>query len=169
MALRKSKKENKQTSQAAEKTGQVNFLVMFVMMLAVFLVGAGMVIGYFKFFTPDGNKAEAKEKTQKEVPMSAMELGDMVVNLAGGPTDDHFLKTRITIEYPEDKKLEELVQEKKHHIIETVLITLRQKTIEDVRPPRATDQLKKELVKNINDRLGKEVIERVIFTQYIVQ
>jgi len=106
MALRKKKKEDKQTkatTTAADKPARSNLLVMFVMMLAVFLVGAGMVIGYFKFFDPVTNEAIAKEKPPKKISTSSMELGEMVVNLADR-SGNHFLKTRITIEYTEDKK-----------------------------------------------------------------
>lgn len=173
MALRKRKKEDNKTKAAAatttsDKPGRGNLLVMFLMMLAVFLVGAGMVIGYFKFFDPDNGRAAAKEKPPEEIVLSSMELGDMVVNLADR-NGSHFLKTKITIEYTEDKKIEELVQVKKPHIVEAVLLTLRKKTVDDIKPPEASDKLKQELIKAINERLEKEVVQRVIFTQFIVQ
>ncbi|WP_347491381.1 flagellar basal body-associated FliL family protein [Desulfoscipio sp. XC116] len=174
MALRKRKKEDKQTkvtttaAAAADKPARSNLMAMFLMMLMVFVVGAGMVIGYFKFIDPGSDSDSANAKPTKEITMSSMELGDMVVNLADR-NGNHFLKTKIVIEYPEDKKTAELVQEKKSHIIEAVLLALRKKTVDEIKPPEATEKLKQELVTAINNRLEEEVIERVIFTQYIVQ
>ncbi len=170
MALRKSKKATSTAGAAAEKKQGAgsNLALMFVMMLAVFLAGAGMVIGYFKFMDPDRKEAKAGEKEQEEVQLSSMELGNMVVNLAD-PGGNHFLKLTITIEYPQDKKYEELIQEKKHHIIETVLLTLRQKSVDEIRPAGATTQLKHELITAINNRLNEQVVQNIYFTEYIVQ
>lgn len=171
MALRKSKKvvkQNKTKTAAADNSGRNNWLGMFFMMLAVFLVGAGMVIGYFKFLDPDNKEAVAKEKAQ-DISLASMDLGDMVVNLAGdGGT--RFLKTNITIEYDADKKVAELVQAKKPHIIEEIQFTLRKKTAGDIKPPETTEELKQELITAINQRLGvEEAVQKIIFTQFIVQ
>jgi len=168
MALRKPKKDPKNPTAAAEKkSGGGNLLVMFAMMMAVFLVGAGMVIGYFRFLDPGRSEAQAETK-EKEVVMHSAELGDMVVNLAD-QDGSHYLKLTITIEYPADKKIEEKVTKKKHLITETILLTLRSKNLNQVRPPEAIDQLKNELVAAVNNRLGEKVLSRIYFTEYIVQ
>lgn len=168
MALIKSKKDTKngQNANLENKSGVGN-LVLFAMMMAVFLVGAGMVIGYFKFLDPDKKEAEAETK-KIEVAMHAMELGDMVVNLADRE-DNHYLKLTITVEYPADKKTEEKVNKQKHLITETILLTLRSKNLNQVRPPEAIEQLKNELVTAVNNRLGEQVISKMYFTEYIVQ
>jgi flagellar FliL protein len=166
MALRPPKKETQKNGTPEKQQGQGNMFLLFVMMLVVFLVGAGMVIGYFKFFDPAGKEAKAEEKKKEEVVLASMDLGDMVVNLADG---NHFLKTEITIEYPEDKKIEELINDKKYQVVEIILLTLRKKTVDDVAPPEATDKLKRELIKAINAGLNKDVVKNIYFTQYIVQ
>ncbi|TYO95477.1 flagellar basal body-associated FliL family protein [Desulfallas thermosapovorans] len=172
MALRKSKKEdkkNKNKAPAVDNPGRGNLLAMFFMMLAVFLVGAGMVIGYFKFLDPDNKEAVANEKAGQNIPLAAMDLGDMVVNLSGG-AGGHFLKASIVIEYNADKKVAELVESKKPHIIEAIQFTLRKKSAGDIKPPEATEKLKQELIKAVNERLGTEdAVQRIIFTQFIVQ
>jgi len=172
MAFRKPRKKETGTKNAAtpaekKASSAPSIAVMFVMMLLVFITGAAMVIGYFKFLDPDSKEAQAEEK-EKHVAYSSMELGDMVVNLAGD-SGNHFLKLTITIEYPQDKKTEEEIHAKKHIITETVLLTLRSKTIDQVRPPEAVDRLKNELVTAVNERLGGKVISRIYFTEYIVQ
>lgn len=168
MALRMPKKDNNPTGAAGEKAGQGNLFVMFVIMVAVLLTGAGLVFGYFNYFGPDKNKAAESEKPGTETTLSALDLGDMVVNLAG-PGSNHFLRAKITIEYVEDKETEPLVNEKKHQIIDAVLLTLRQKSIEEVKPPEAMEKLKQELVDNINNRLNEKVVQKIYFTEYIVQ
>ncbi|MBF7081955.1 flagellar basal body-associated FliL family protein [Desulfallas sp. Bu1-1] len=166
MALRPPKKETQKNGTPEKQQGPGNMFLMFVMMLIVFLVGAGMVIGYFKFFDPDNKEAKTEEKKKEKVVLASMDLGEMVINLADG---NHFLKTEITIEYPEDKKMEELISEKKHQVIEIILLTLRKKTVDDVAPPEATDKLKRELIKAINAGLNEDVVKKIYFTQYIVQ
>jgi len=66
-------------------------------------------------------------------------------------------------------KIEEKITEKKHLITETILLTLRSKNLNQVRPPEAIDQLKNELVTAVNNRLGEQVIDKIYFTEYIVQ
>jgi len=170
MAFRKPKNKEKGIPKGADegkKTGASNLVVMFAMMMVVFLMGAGMVIGYFRFLDPDKKEAEAETK-EKEIVMQAMELGDMVVNLAD-QDGSHYLKLTITIEHPADKKIEEKINEKNHLITETILLTLRSKNLNQVRPPEAIEQLKIELVKAVNNRLGEQVISKMYFTEYIVQ
>jgi len=164
MALRKTKNSNNDNN-SSEKKGISSFIIVFVIMLVVFLLGAGLAFGYFKIFASD--KQDSQKESKKEILLSSMELADIVVNLDG--SDGHFLKTEIVIEYPKDKKIEEMVKEKKSHIIEAVLVTLRKKTIEEVSPPNATEKLKEELINSINNRLNEKVVKNIIFTQYIVQ
>lgn len=167
MALRRAKKDSNTAGSTEKQAGRGSLAIMFVMMLAVFLVGAGMVVGYFKFFDPDKKNAEAEQK-KKEVVMYTMELGDMVVNLAD-QDNNHFLKLTITIEYQADKKIEEKIKKKKHLITETMLLTLRGKTVDQVKPPDAIDQLKGELVAAVNRSLGEELVSKIYFTEFIVQ
>ncbi len=153
------------SNNSTENKGNVNLKLIFALMVAVFLIGAGAAFGYFKFFA-SGNQGSQRE-SEKEIILSGIELDDIVVNLDG--SEGHFLKTKIVIEYPKDEKLEKLVKEKKSHIIEAVLVTLRKKTVEEVSPPNASEKLKEELINSINNRLNKKVVKNIIFTQYIVQ
>jgi len=168
MALRMPNKETNQAGAAGENAGRSNLLRMFVFILVVLLTAAGLVFGYFNYFSPDKSKAAGGEKPGSATALSALDLGDMVVNLAG-PGSNRFLRAKITIEYMADKETEELVKEKKHQIIDTVLLTLRQKSIEDVKPPEATEKLKQELVTNINNNLNENAVQKIYFTEYIVQ
>lgn len=169
LALRKPKKEKqKKADQAEKKAGGGNLLMMFIMMLAVFLVGAGMVIGYFQFFGPAATAENEKPKKEKETVLATLDLGDMVVNLAD-QDQGRFLKTKITLGYAPTKENEQIVEEKKAQVIEEVLLTLRKKTYADVSPPGATDKLKSELIKAINGRLNANVAKELYFTEYIVQ
>ena len=171
MAFRQPKKKEagaKKAEAAEKKAGGAsgNLAVMFVMMLAVFLAGSAMVIGYFKFLDPDNKEAQAEEN-QKNVALSSMEMGGMIVNLVDGD-GSHFLKLTITIEYPYDKEVEKHIEKKKHIITETMLLTLRSKKVEEVRPPEAADKLKGELIEAVNKRLGEDLVKKIYFTEYIV-
>ena len=172
MAFRQPKKKEagakKAVAPAEKKNGGAsgNLAVMFVMMLAVFLAGSAMVIGYFKFLDPDNKEARAEEN-QKHVALSSMDMGGMIVNLVDGD-GNHFLKLTITIEYPYDKEVEEHIEKKKHLITETMLLTLRSKKLEEVRPPEAADRLKGELIEAVNKQLGEDLVTKIYFTEYIV-
>ena len=174
MAFRKPKKESKDNQKKAEpaekkeKGGGSNLIVMFIMMLLVFMVGAGMVIGYFRFFAPAPASGQQKQEKARDVVLASLALGDMVVNLAD-QDQSRFLKTTITLGYVQSKENDLLIEEKKNQIIETVLLTLRKKAYADVSPPDATDKLKAELIQAVNTRLKANVIKELTFTEYIVQ
>ncbi|WP_027363321.1 flagellar basal body-associated FliL family protein [Desulfotruncus alcoholivorax] len=173
MAFRKPKKDKdkqKKADQAEKKTGAGggNLLIMFVMMLVVFMVGAGMVIGYYNFFGPAAQANNKQPKKEKVTVLANFDLGDMVVNLAD-QDQSRFLKTKITLGYIQTKENDQLMDEKKSQVIEEVLLTLRKKTFADVSPPGATDKLKTELIKAINSRLNASVVKELYFTEYIVQ
>jgi len=68
-----------------------------------------------------------------------------------------------------DKKIEEKINNNMHLITETILLTLRSKDLNQVRPPEAIDQLKNELVTAVNNRLGEKTLSKIYFTEYIVQ
>ena len=171
MAYRKPKKEKEKKAAADDKkagAGAVSMVMMFVMMLMVFIVGAGMVVGYYHFFGPASKNESNQPKKEKEVALTTFDLGDMVVNLSD-LQQTRFLKTKITLGYPQTKENEQLIDENKNKVIEEVLLTLRQKSYADVSPPSATNQLKTELIKAVNDRLKANVVKELYFTEYIVQ
>jgi len=46
---------------------------------------------------------------------------------------------------------------------------MRKKAVDDIKPPEAADKLKQELITAINERIEEKAVQRLIFTQFIVQ
>ncbi|OPX89716.1 MAG: flagellar basal body-associated protein FliL [Pelotomaculum sp. PtaB.Bin104] len=154
-----------------------------LILLIVLVVLAGSAAGWYFFFkSPAGDSAVAKkassveetkvpEKTTKakEVQNEKLDLGEVVVNLTGDG-GGHYLRVKVVIEYPKDNKnLAKELKEKQHQVMDTLISTLRNKTLTDVTSAASVENLKKSLLKEINNNLKTGDITGVFFTDFLVQ
>jgi flagellar FliL protein len=106
-------------------------------------------------------------KEQKsEVKVGALlTVGEFTTNISD-VNGSRFLKVEVTIETEEKKK--EAVNENMAVIKDTILNTFAAKTVADL-DIRNRDNLKAEIISQINAQLGAEVIRNVYFTKFIMQ
>ncbi len=160
---------NDKKDKAEQQKKQPGFLQMVMAGLLVFLLGGGLVIGYFNVIgIPGEEKAEKKEEKKEEVPTATLELGTIIVNLAN-PGGNRYLKCDVVLEYPENETITEELGEKEHEITDVVITTLRSKTVEQIQPLDKVAPLKNEIINAINTRLTKGKISRLFFTEFIIQ
>lgn len=134
--------------------------------LVVLLLLAGSSAGAYIFFFKPVTYAEPVKKTltgEKE----SLDLGEMVVNLSGSSA--HYLRVKVTIDYPKNKKLKEELNKKKHIISDVIISTLRSKTLAEVSNTNAIQDLKKSLIEEINGNLVYGDITGIYFTDFLVQ
>lgn len=154
-----------------------------LILLIVLVVLAGSAAGWYFFFkAPSGGdsgvvkKASVEEKKAPEKNSKATEaqnekldLGEVVVNLAGDG-GGHYLRVKVVIEYPKDNKnLAKELKDKQHQVMDTLISTLRTKTLTDVTSTGSVENLKKSLLKEINNNLKTGDITGVFFTDFLVQ
>jgi len=139
--------------------------VLLLVLIAVLLLGGSAAGAYF-FLAKPGKAQEAAVK--KEKPVEVMELGEILVNLTSNGMP-HYLRVKISLEYPQDKKLSGEIKKKKHQITDTTITFLRSKTISEVSSAGSVDALKRELMERINGQLESGRVTAVYFTDYLVQ
>lgn len=140
---------------------------MMLIILIILVVLAGSSAGaYFFFKKPAGEAGEVKKP--KTAEMESLDIGEVVVNLAGNG-GAHYLRVKIVIEYPKEKKLPEELKKKKHQVSDIIITTLRSKTMAEVSSASSVEGLKKSLLKEINGHLEHGEVTGIYFTDFLVQ
>jgi flagellar basal body-associated protein FliL len=97
--------------------------------------------------------------------MERLEFKEIIVNLAGSGSS--YLRIGVVVEYPvENKKLVEEIKEKEIPLKDTLVTSLRAKTRADV---ANTDELKTNLLKDLNKNLRFGDFAGIYFTDFLVQ
>lgn len=150
------------------KKGKAKKKKTLLMLLIVLVVLAGSSAGsYLVFFNKSAGEA-AEVKKAKAAEMESLDMGEMVVNLAGNGIG-HYLRVRIVIEYPKEKKLAEELKKKQHQVSDVLITTLRGKTFSEVISANSVEELKKSLLKEINGHLEHGKVTGIYFTDFLVQ
>jgi len=158
-------KGEKEQGKNTKKTGSKKRFI-FIVLLVLILLGGSAAGAYFFLAKPGG--AQEVTKKEKEKPMEVMELGEMLVNLNSNSLP-HYLRVKITLEYPADKKLAAELKKKKHQLSDVTITTLRAKTLAEVSSAGSVDTLKRELLEKINGQLESGRVTAIYFTDYLVQ
>jgi len=117
--------------------------------------------------TDDDTKDKAKDEAKPVEYGQFMELQGFIINPAGtGGT--RYLMINLGLESAKSGVLEEL-KEKEVVVRDTVLKLLSQRTVEELADISLRTQLKQELRDAVNAVLRKGKIDRVYFTQYVLQ
>ncbi|MCX7695806.1 MAG: flagellar basal body-associated FliL family protein [Caloramator sp.] len=139
-------------------------LVLLVVITLVLVIGLGIVLGYFIFFK---DKTTGTVQNNIKVEEKILDLKEFVVNLS----DEEKTYIRITISLAYDKKNKKLDKElpnKIPAIRDVVIETLRKKTTSDFKSNNI-DNIKKELIKAINNNLINGEIINIYIQDIIIQ
>lgn len=139
-------------------------LVLLVVITLVLVIGLGVVLGYFIFFK---DKTTGTIQNNVKVEEKILDLKEFVVNLS----DEEKTYIRITISLAYDKKNKKLDKElpnKIPAIRDVVIETLRKKTTSDFKSNNI-DNIKKELIKAINNNLINGEIINIYIQDIIIQ
>lgn len=160
----------KDTSDGQEKSGNkakpTKKKTMLVILISLVVLAGSSAGAYFYFNKPAGEAAQAK--TAKTVELETLDMGDMVVNLAGNG-GGHYLRVKITLEYPKDKKLPDELKKKKPQVSDVLITTLRSKTLAEISSVGSIQGLKQDLLKEINSQLESGEVTGIYFTDFLVQ
>lgn len=134
------------------------------------LVVAGMGVGGYIYFIGT-DKAEAKTGGPDPEKLVSVNMGSLLVNLAD-PGGNSFMRLTPVLEYEKNKankKLSEELTRKKVVLQDSIIRTIRKKTLKDVQPPDSIDKVAMELKNEINKILDDGQIHRVYFAEYLTQ
>jgi flagellar FliL protein len=141
-------------------------LKLIVLASTVILLGVG---GFFGWKWYAGRKV-ASETTQKPEAMSIVyPLKSFIVNLADKKgVGKRYLKITMEVEVAGEEQ-KALVNHKVPQLRDTILLMLSSRTIEEITSMEAKLELKQILLARMNRAVGKDVIQRLYFTEFVVQ
>ncbi len=143
---------------------KIAFSKKILVFLVIFLVGAGAGVGgtflKAKIFPVNNDKTASSKKAAEEIG-PFIELKEFIVNLEGGG----MIRTEITLEGV-DKKSEGKITAKEIFLRDRIISVLGSKGIDDIRDPQGRENLKKELVTELN-KVCEDKIKDVLFKSFI--
>ena len=160
-------KISENNEEKAGKNAKPNKKKTISIILVVLLLLAGSSAGAYMFFFKPAAQAGEVKKTKVAEEKESLDMGEMVVNLSGSSA--HYLRVKVTIDYPKNSKLKEELTKKKHIISDVIISTLRSKTLAEVSNANAIQGLKNSLIEEINHNLDSGEITGIYFTDFLVQ
>ena len=141
-------------------------LKLIVLASTVLLLGVGGFFGW-KWYAA---RKVAGETTQKQEELSIVyPLKSFIVNLADKKgVGKRYLKITMVVEVGGEEQ-RALVNNKVPQLRDTVLLMLSSRTIAEITTLEAKLELKQLLLARMNRAVGKNVIQRVYFTEFVVQ
>jgi flagellar FliL protein len=138
----------------------------------VFMLGTGISIYFFRpDLVPLGNQtvdSRPKESEEHEnLSEVAADLDVFVINLSDSPRN-HYLRTSLSLgvqDEEEKEKVKTLVAPIRH----AVIMYLSQRTAAELMDPQGKEQLRKSLQQEINHVVGREMVSRVYFKEFLIQ
>ncbi len=169
MAARKKEKETVEKENTEQQSGRKKkpFILVFLMVAAAAVAAGGLVMGAIIYFIGIPGVMPKMKATPPPV-YETLELGERVVNLTD-PGNIRYLRVRIVLEYKKNEKLTAELKEKNAQVMDAVLKSLRSKSVDDIRPLEKEEKVKVEILNSINARLTSGKVERIYFTDFLIQ
>jgi flagellar FliL protein len=115
-----------------------------------------------------GHGAPAEGGKEGEAPLASIHvLDNMVLNPAGSGGSRYLLLT-VAIEVGSPASLESF-KARDAELRDIVLSTLGMKQVEQLTDMATREQFKTEIIKAIDERIGKNSVKRIYFPQFVVQ
>jgi len=147
------------------------FLVMFVALPLLVLIGGGGGAAYFfgAFDSaPMAVDGEEMAVVEPEKPKFYYDLPEMLVNLNSQKRNSQFLKLQVALEIA-DENVTETLEPQLPRILDTFQIYLRELRSEDLEGSAGVYRLKEELLRRINLAITPQRVDRILFKEIIIQ
>jgi len=168
-----AKKDENAEKQGKTQDKKFTLLLALIGVLLIAAVGAG---GYY-IGTQWGSQGEADAADSASQGGASfdskgdlgplVELDDFLVNIADGK-QTRYLKANITVEAV-DTSTQEEIQKRMPQIRDAIIFHMGTKTFDQVRDLQGKKQLRAELTKRLNGILDERLVERLFFTEFVVQ
>ncbi len=135
--------------------------------VAAALVLALAVVAFFAYSYMTKSFVFKGEANEEPVATQVYTLDEFVLNLKD-PGSNRYLKTRIALGY-ESKKDAETLAEKQLQIRDVIIQTLRSKTTDNIMAVEKTDDLKKELIEDVNEIFDHDLVLDIYIVDFLIQ
>ncbi len=142
-----------------------------IAVLVLAIIGGGFFMLWHKLSTlgnvkPEGEAAKTSEKSQNSIgPLFALET--FIVNLSdqGGK---RYLRITMTLELEDPKYTDEL-NKRLPQIRDCILTILPTRKVDDLQTIEGKNSLREEIIGKLNTLLGKQIVKRIYFTDFVIQ
>ncbi len=170
------KDEKKETEEKEASQGGKSFMKWIILGVAVIVLAGGGFTGYLMFSKKDVAEGDQQEKDavqaakpQEVVQSIIVPLESFIVNLMDrGGSGKRYLKTTIELDVA-DETSRELVDVRKAQLRDTILLLLTGQTFKEINSIEGKLELKQALLVRINQALGGKIVNRLYFTEFVVQ
>ncbi len=146
------------------------FILMAILLGSVILAGGIGAAGYLGYLPLP---VRSSSHSADPIPPPKGEMGEtlkfspLIINL-NEESGRHYLKTTIVLEL-DDKKWAEPIQTRMSVFIDTVILTVSAKKLDDLKMADFKERLKKELLAQFNEHLGQKGIRQIYFDEFLFQ
>ena len=131
------------------------------------LVLALAVVAFFAYSYITKTFVFKDDSGKEPVATQVYSLDEFVINLKDN-NNNRYLKTKIALGYEKKKDVEILI-EKQLQIRDAIIQTLRSKTADEIMEVEKTDELKQELMKDLNKVFGSELVLDIYIVDFLIQ
>ena len=167
---------NEEKGQSEEKKGSKLVLIIIISLLVVILVVGG-IVAYMLLSgddkPPRPQQASSQQQQQNAPAPSELQVGAMfplepfTVNLLS-ESGRRYLKVKLNLEMS-NPNLQAELNKKMPVVRDSVIGVLSSKTVEEISTRRGKENLKDEIIEQINKRLQDGYVSRVYFMMFVIQ
>ncbi|MBM9602980.1 flagellar basal body-associated FliL family protein [Desulfopila inferna] len=173
MAEKKGIQKQPETPESGGSKKRIIIILASIILLIV-LIGAG--VSLFFFLKSEGEE-DKKPSSVLEVPVPELQkntnigpmidINDFIVNIISAETS-HYVKASFTLELSNEIVKEEVVQ-RMPQVRDSILLSVGNKTYDELQDLQGKKQLKAELASKLNAILVSGRINSIYFTDFVVQ
>ncbi len=114
-----------------------------------------------------GEPAQKPEKSEQGGIGPIFSLDSFIVNLSdqGGK---RYLRITMGLELGDPKSAEELTK-RLPQIRDSILMTLPSRKVDELQTMEGKNSIRSEIISNLNALLGKEIVKKIYFTEFVIQ
>lgn len=166
--------EKEENTKTKKSSNLVLIIIIVALVLVLLIVGA--VVAILSGGDGDNEQTQNSAPSAKEKPrksMDSMQVGPMfpldsfTVNLLSD-SGRRYLKVQLNLELDAEEVAAEL-ESKTAVVRDTVIRLLSSKTLEEISTAKGKDNLKEQIVNQLNLRLRDGNVRNVYFTEFVVQ
>lgn len=140
-----------------------------VSLIVLAIIGGGFFMLWQKLSSLDNLKGAAKapEKSEHAGMGPVFSLESFIVNLSdqGGK---RYLRITMGLELGDSKFAEELTK-RLPQIRDSILMTLPSRKVEELQTTEGKNSLRADIISKLNELLGKEIVKKIYFTEFVIQ
>lgn len=142
-----------------------------VSVIVLAIVGGGFFMMWQKLSALDKSKAGETAKSPEKIEQSGMgpifPLDSFIVNLSdqGGK---RYLRITMGLELVDPKSNDEMTK-RLPQIRDSILMILPSRKVDELQAIEGKNALRTEIISSLNGLLGKEVVKKIYFTEFVIQ